>query len=89
MVVKVKGLQGGSRPGAGRPFGVTQTEASNMAVRKARLQALLMAHAETESMSPSQVTAALGLLKKYQPDLSSVELKGDADAPLLITTRAL
>lgn len=34
------------------------------------------------NMKPSQVTAALGLLKKTTPDLASVKLIGDADAPL-------
>lgn len=40
-------------------------------------------------MEKSQVTAALGLLKKTMPDLSSVEAthKGDAEHPLVITQR--
>lgn len=36
-----------------------------------------------KELSSSQVTAALGLLKKTIPDLSSVEHKGDADSPLM------
>jgi hypothetical protein len=31
----------------------------------------------------SQVTAALGLLKKCVPDLASVELSGDVDNPII------
>lgn len=33
-------------------------------------------------MKPSQVTAALGLLKKTTPDLASVKLIGDVDQPV-------
>jgi hypothetical protein len=40
-----------------------------------------------EEMRPSQVTAALGLLKKSVPDLSSVEHSGDADNPVEIINR--
>jgi hypothetical protein len=35
-----------------------------------------------KEMSSTQVTAALGLLKKRVPDLSSVEHSGDADKPI-------
>lgn len=38
---------------------------------------------DDEEMSSSQVSAALGLLKKTVPDLSSIEHKGDVDNPLL------
>lgn len=34
-------------------------------------------------MTASQVSAALGLLKKAVPDLSSVEIAGNEDKPLL------
>jgi hypothetical protein len=41
-------------------------------------------------MTAEQVSAALGLLKKYKPDLRSVELKGDPDHPLVTqVTRVL
>ena len=36
------------------------------------------------AMEPGQVTAALGLMKKTLPDLSSTELTGDPDAPLAV-----
>jgi len=38
-----------------------------------------------EEMSKSQVSAALGLLRKSVPDLSSMEITGDEDNPLAIT----
>ena len=39
-------------------------------------------------MEKSQVTAALGLLKKTMPDLSSIDAthKGDAEHPLVISS---
>ena len=42
---------------------------------------------EDKEMSASQVSAALGLLKKRVPDLSAVEHKGDAANPLEVVTR--
>lgn len=39
---------------------------------------------DSEEMSSSQVTAALGLLKKRVPDLSNVELSGNQDSPVAI-----
>lgn len=36
-------------------------------------------------MSNTQVTAALGVLKKSLPDLAAVELTGKAGGPLVIT----
>ncbi len=42
-----------------------------------------------QEMRPSQVTAALGLLKKSIPDLSSVEHKGEVDHNLTVTEIAL
>jgi len=36
----------------------------------------------TVELSPAQVTAALGLMKKTLPDLSAATLSGDPDAPL-------
>lgn len=40
--------------------------------------------AEQELMTPSQVTAALGLLKKTCPDLKSVELSGGLETTVII-----
>jgi len=55
-----------------------RTKISNSKIRKR-----LIAHVEgTEEMSATQVTAALGLLKKVMPDLSSQQLSGDPNNPL-------
>jgi hypothetical protein len=42
-------------------------------------------------MSGTQVTAALGLLKKIIPDLSAqqVELSGDPDSPVCLTVKGV
>jgi hypothetical protein len=37
-------------------------------------------------MSPSQVTAGLGLLKKVVPDLTSAELSGPGGGPIEVST---
>jgi len=37
---------------------------------------------EVVDMSRDQITVALGLLKKTLPDISSVEISGDPDAPV-------
>lgn len=42
---------------------------------------------DSEEMTSSQVTAALGLLKKRVPDLSAVEVSGDPDNPLKAVVR--
>lgn len=42
---------------------------------------------DAEEMSSSQVTAALGLLKKRVPDLASITLSGDNENPLVHTFR--
>jgi len=38
-------------------------------------------------MSPTQVSAGLGLLKKVLPDLQTVEHKGDPDSPVQTVNR--
>jgi hypothetical protein len=38
----------------------------------------------TVDMSPSQVTAGLGLLKKTLPDLQAVQHSGDAENPVVV-----
>lgn len=73
---------------AGRPKGPTGirlTDEHRTKIQKSKILNRLIGHAEgTEEMSATQVQAALGLLKKALPDLSSVTLSGDAEAPLVI-----
>lgn len=72
--------RGGFRPGAGRKKNqISPSEINNI---KARIQShaivkRLQAHVAGEvEMSPSAVTAALGLLRKVMPDLAAVEATG-------------
>lgn len=71
---------------AGRPIGsggIRLTDAHRDKIRNSNILSRLISHAEgSEEMSATQVTAALGLLKKALPDLSSVEISGDPDNPL-------
>jgi hypothetical protein len=78
------------KAGPGRAPGFKHAPQSKDAMRVARLETLLEKHAAARValMEPSQVTAALGLLKKYKPDLAAVTLQGDPNKPLTIITRA-
>ena len=48
---------------------------------------LLIDHVEGKSeMSQSRVTAGLALLKKVMPDLANVQVEGNPDRPLAVST---
>jgi hypothetical protein len=50
----------------------------------------LIEHAEgSRDMSSTQVTAALGLLKKVMPDMTETMIKGDENAPVAFSAVAL
>lgn len=52
-------------------------------IRNSNILSALIKHAEgTQDMSPSQVTAGLGLLRKVMPDLANVTHSGDEQNPL-------
>jgi hypothetical protein len=54
-------------------------------IRASQLVNRLEDHALGEAeMSATQVSAALGLLKKVVPDLSAQQISGDADNPLAV-----
>lgn len=89
------------KPGPGRTPGFKTPPQTIKYIKTQMLLARLHSYVEGEvyasgpkkglpkvTLEPGQVTAALGLLKKAVPDLSSVELKGDAEQPLHIITRA-
>jgi hypothetical protein len=73
---------------AGRPegpTGVRLTDEHRTKIQKSKILNRLIGHAEgTEEMTATQVTAALGLLKKALPDLSAVTLSGNAEQPLVL-----
>lgn len=54
-------------------------EAHRVKIQNSNILNALIEHAEgVREMSSTQVTAALGLLKKIMPDLSSAEIKSES-----------
>lgn len=61
----------------GRKPGFTMSDQHRLKIQNSNILSVLIRHVEgTEEISPARVTAALGLLKKVMPDLSSVDLSG-------------
>lgn len=55
-------------------------------IKNSNILNALVEHATGDrEMSSTQVTAALGLLKKVMPDLAAVQISGDEDNPLRVT----
>jgi hypothetical protein len=70
-------------PKGGRPLGHRLSEQSRSAIQATNLVKRLQKHALGDlELSMSQIRAIEVLLKKTLPDLSSVELTGDADNPV-------
>lgn len=70
---------------AGRPIGKRHQEDVRRKIQSSQLINRLTSHALGKAdpkMDSSQVTAALGLLKKAVPDLSAIEHSTDPDKPL-------
>lgn len=70
---------------AARTRKVRHDEFTRERIQTTQLVKRLTGHALGElrvEMSPSQVTAALGLLKKILPDLQATTIAGDPNAPL-------
>ena len=62
----------------GRTPGFTMSNEHRVKIQNSNILNALIEHAEgRRDMSPTQVSAALGLLKKALPDLSSVEMTGE------------
>ncbi len=72
--------RGGRHLGSGRKPGFTHSERTRERMRTAalinRLQKFALGELKSP-MEPSQVTAALGLLKKTLPDLKAIEHLGE------------
>lgn len=67
----------------GRQPGFIMSTAHRVKIQKSNIISALIGHAEgTRDMSSTQVTAALGLLKKCLPDLSAIELSGKDGGPI-------
>lgn len=64
----------------GRSPGFSMSNEHRDKIRKSNILSALIEHAEgNRDMSATQVTAALGLLKKALPDMSAVTLTGDEE----------
>lgn len=69
--------------GRGRLPGFRMTEEHRAKIRNSNILNALISHVtDGKEMSPSQVTAGLGLLKKVLPDMQSVTHSGDEDNPV-------
>lgn len=70
----------------GRKAGFAMSADHRVKIQNSNILNALIEHAEgNREMSSTQVTAALGLLKKALPDLQSVEIGSDPDKPLKMT----
>jgi hypothetical protein len=66
--------------------GIRLTDTHRAKILASNILSRLIAHAEGKlRMTPSEVKAGLGLLKKALPDLSNVTIAGDEDTPLDVT----
>ena len=67
---------------AARTVKIRHDEETRAKIRTSQLINRLEDHILNDlDLNPTQVTAALGLLKKTLPDLANVELSGDSDKP--------
>lgn len=70
----------------GRKPGFVMSPDHRAKIQNSNILNALIEHAEgNREMSSTQVTAALGLLKKALPDLQSVEIGSDPDKPMKMT----
>lgn len=67
----------------GRPRGFIMSDEHRTKIANSQILNRLVGHVEgTVELSSTQVTAALGLLKKVMPDLQSTQISGDPENPL-------
>ena len=79
-------MANGTPPKGGRPLNHRLSEQSRLAIQATKLILRLQQCAMGElELSREQIRAIEVLLKKTLPDLSSVELTGDADNPVRVT----
>jgi hypothetical protein len=72
----------------GRQPGFMMTSEHRVKIKNSNILNALMEHVEGKrEMSPTQVTAGLGLLKKVMPDLQAIQHSGDAENPVEVITR--
>lgn len=77
-----------AKRGRGREPGFRMSPEHRTKIANSQILKCLIKHATGKmEMTPSQVTAGLGLLKKVMPDLNAVTLSGDPDSPIETITR--
>ena len=70
----------------GRKPGFRMSDAHRVKIQNSNILNALIEHVEGKrEMTGTQVTAGLGLLKKVLPDLSTVTVEGNPDAPVHVT----
>ena len=68
----------------GRKAGFVMSDEHRVKIQNSNVLNALIEHANGKrEMTASQVTAGIALMKKVLPDLQSVELKGDAENPIV------
>jgi hypothetical protein len=73
----------------GRKPGFKMTDEHRLKIKNSNILNALIEHVtEGREMSPSQVTAGLGLLRKVMPDLQATQHSGDRDNPLAVEVSA-
>lgn len=69
--------------GRGRQPGFRMSEEHRDKIRNSNILSALISHVtDGKEMSPSQVTAGLGLLKKVLPDMQAITHSGDDENPV-------
>lgn len=72
----------------GRKPGFRMSDEHRVKIQNSNILNALIEHVSGErEMSPTQVTAGLGLLKKVLPDISQVTVSGDEENPLQTITK--
>ena len=72
----------------GRRPGFRMSDEHRVKIQNSNILNALIEHAVGKrEMSPTQVSAGLGLLKKVLPDISQVTVSGDEDNPLKTVNR--
>lgn len=72
----------------GRKPGFRMSDEHRVKIQNSNILNALIEHVSgVREMSPTQVTAGLGLLKKVLPDISQVTVSGDEENPLQTITK--
>lgn len=74
----------------GRPAGFRMTEEHRLKIKNSNILNALVEHVEGKrEMTPTQVSAGLGLLKKVMPDLASTTIENGEDNPISVIHRVV